>query len=434
MDRKHAPALARLNFDSLTDTITNLTGALILVVVLVIGITGQVRREGTGATTRGHTVDSLQEELGLLQKQTQEVEGRILELQKRWSALQSHAGLPPQPPAPTAKPAAPTSNPPQQRAKPAPTGGKLPGTSVKAGPRGELPVLVALHMVAAAPGTPPETSTSAAGVAADARRRALAGQVDAAIAALGQSIEGQTGRLTTLRKAIETLRSELASKPAASSAPPAKTKEPKSPEAPSQGGDAKGEKKGDQKKPASTAKKPPSRVTYRPPIEQFTRKTPIRFVCQNQRVSVLPLDVTVAERLQAFVSAERLGEDQSKSFEFDLPKNDFLLRGEAGKIVARFEAVRKPDRPGETVDEIARPGSLFRTALEATPPCGPGTHCVLFYVWPDSFEVYRKARSLVWEIRVGAAHYDDGWELMLPADPMRFVRGPGGRAIPVQVH
>jgi hypothetical protein len=130
----------------------------------------------------------------------------------------------------------------------------------------------------------------------------------------------------------------------------------------------------------------------------------------------------------------RAGGDAAKPFEFDLPDWDFHFRGEAGRTVARFEAVRKADRPGETGDAIRRSESKFREALKASSQRSPKSHCVLFYVWPDSYDVYRQARSLVWETRVDRLQYSDGWEVMLPADPIRFVRQPGRNVHVVQPH
>jgi len=419
MVRKQANPLVRFNFDSLTDTITNLAGTLILVVVLVMGIAGHVRREGMGPTAGGHTVEALQQQLLLLQQQTQEIDRRIGDLAQQWSAVQSRAGAMPQrpasPPATTRPPASPLSPPaptPRPPAKPTPPGGTLPGTSLQAGPLDApaLPLLCALHLVAAAPASPPAAPTIDAAFAAEARRRAIVQQFDTAASAVRQAIEGHTARLAALRQPIEALRSQLARTPPPPAPPP-----------------AKGKRNGE-------AKKPPEKLTYVPPIEKFTTKVPIRFICQDRRVSVFPLDAIVGERLRAFVASERIGEGRSKSFEFDFPESDFLVRGIADKIVARFEAARKPGRLGETADEIRRPGSLFREALEASPGCSPKTHCVFFYVWPDSFDVYRKARSLVWETRVGGAQYSDGWKAMLPAEPIRFVRQPGRRATAIQDH
>jgi hypothetical protein len=260
----------------------------------------------------------------------------------------------------------------------------------------------------------------------------LVQQLDTVVAAAAKVINGQTDSLAGLRREIETLRGQLGSAGPASPGSASKGQKGESSGGAPKGGEAKGVKD-DGKKTESKGKEPPRKVTYRPPIEQFTTKTPIRFVCQNDRVSVLPLDAAFEARLQAFISAERIGQGQSKLFEFDLPKCDFLMRGVADKTTAQIEAVPKPGRPGETGDEIRKPGSLFRETLESTPGCSPKTHCVLFYVWPDSFDVYRKARSLVWETRVGGARYSEGWKAMLPAERIQFVRQPGrGGATPVQ--
>ncbi len=443
MARKQANPLVSFNFDSLTDTITNLTGTLILVVVLVLGITGRSGRGGLGAPESGRTAEALLQQLSLLQQHARQVDQRMKDLQALVTAVESRARAAPQGPSSPAgtgqAPAGPASE------KPGSTPGQKPPTGPKppqppTPPRSPPPndqrdVSAPVHSRSRTANCRTAPDPDASGGASSAPdRQALVEQVRAAVAAAHLTIELQSGRLTALREQIEQLRRQLAN--IESRPPDAEAKRQPGPASGvAKGGQSKGgrqDAKG--KQPASNKKKPVTQFTYRPPIEQFTTKTPIRFICQENRVSVMPPDEAIAEKIAAFASANRVGEDQPKPFEFDLPDHDFRFRGEAGKTVARFEPVRKADRPGETGEAIRQSGSRFLEAMKGTPQRGPGTHCVLFYVWPDSFDVYRQARSLVWETRVEGLQYSDGWEVMLPADPIRFVRQPGRNVHVVQPH
>jgi hypothetical protein len=58
--------------------------------------------------------------------------------------------------------------------------------------------------------------------------------------------------------------------------------------------------------------------------------------------------------------------------------------------VSAFKVVSEPDLKGETVREAARVGSDFHVALQTVKPGSTLT----FWVYPDSFELYRELEEL----------------------------------------
>ena len=77
----------RFNFDSLTDTVTNLTGALILIVVLVLGLTRQTPFSGPQGTA-GKPIAPLLQEVEQLNDRIIAVDAEIGALEKLLPQLQ----------------------------------------------------------------------------------------------------------------------------------------------------------------------------------------------------------------------------------------------------------------------------------------------------------------------------------------------------------
>jgi hypothetical protein len=160
---------------------------------------------------------------------------------------------------------------------------------------------------------------------------------------------------------------------------------------------------------------PPRKVQYRPPMERMVQKDPINFHCEERRISVLDF-----KAVDKFVEGLK-GRGKIQVNE-ELPGSDFRLEGYVqlkadGKVGDMELAVmRRPDCPGETYEQIQRPGSRFQKAI--TSGVKPDSHVVKFSVWPDSYETFRKARALAWK-----AGYDVGWNPMEPGEKTKLVRG-----------
>jgi hypothetical protein len=132
-----------------------------------------------------------------------------------------------------------------------------------------------------------------------------------------------------------------------------------------------------EEKPAGTARK----VMFRPPLMRPNNR-PTRWVvvCQDRRVT-----------------SYDLGTKHPESEHFELKQNGLAM-----------ELVRKPGQrhAGETETEFLTSGSKFRRQLQQY---GPQDTNVQFAVYPDSFEVFRAARKLVWDRK-----FEANWIPQLP--------------------
>lgn len=136
-------------------------------------------------------------------------------------------------------------------------------------------------------------------------------------------------------------------------------------------------------------------VAFRPPLlKKVEKDTPIALICANQRVRIVDLDEfsdAVDARLKTLTSV--LAIDGSM-----FPAGDYNMRIDL-KITGNFATIsqtliERPDRPGETLDEVKRTGSAVRKRIARIPK---DSAVVQFAVYPDSYEVLREVRSIVWD-------------------------------------
>jgi hypothetical protein len=150
-------------------------------------------------------------------------------------------------------------------------------------------------------------------------------------------------------------------------------------------------------------------VYYRPPMRRFvTGKSGLLLVCEEGRVSHIdpaPLS-TFVNQLMADVKAN-IATIRSKSVPMNLecPGSDFRIMGTFDVAVERtgssvrvrlegkVHVARKPQCRGETAEEIVATGSRFRKLLGANPS---DKYLIQFSVYPDSHDVFRRAREFVW--------------------------------------
>lgn len=93
MARNSRRSRANLNFDGLTDAVTNLTGAMILLVVLLLGITREAQPESEGGPPPQPVVevvpiDPLMQQAKLLKAQIQAIEAQIETIEREIPALE----------------------------------------------------------------------------------------------------------------------------------------------------------------------------------------------------------------------------------------------------------------------------------------------------------------------------------------------------------
>ena len=79
---------------------------------------------------------------------------------------------------------------------------------------------------------------------------------------------------------------------------------------------------------------------------------------------------------------------------------DGLPSGGPGWTESRCEIYPTSETLGETVDEALAPVSAFRDELAA---CKPGRHTITLWVYPDSFDAFRKVRDELYRLRFAVA-------------------------------
>jgi hypothetical protein len=167
--------------------------------------------------------------------------------------------------------------------------------------------------------------------------------------------------------------------------------------------------KGQEPKPPKDA--PVEKIRYRKPHEQLTEKSALNFVCENSRISFVDFK-EINQKCRPFL------EGSNRTFRFDLSDSDFRIEGTRDSNGVKLTVVRKADHPGESLEEIQRPGSRFQKVLSARKPAD----CYIdFSVWPDSHAVFREVRSRAWD-----RGFDVGWNPMSAGAKMMLVSGTGG--------
>lgn len=79
---------------------------------------------------------------------------------------------------------------------------------------------------------------------------------------------------------------------------------------------------------------------------------------------------------------------------------DGLPSGGPGWTESRCEIFPTAEMLGETVDEALGPVSAFRDELAT---CKPGRHTITLWVYPDSFDAFRKVRDELYRLRFAVA-------------------------------
>ncbi len=133
-------------------------------------------------------------------------------------------------------------------------------------------------------------------------------------------------------------------------------------------------------------------VSY--PIVRKTQKNPVFLECRSNRVLLVARDSTVSEHYE----------------------ETFVGSG--------FAMVLREGEHGESGQAIRQPDSELR---ELIADLDPASEYAAFLVRPDSFEVFRAAREVLWEHR---AELEIGWE-PLPQEGL-FALGSRGRSIDTQ--
>ena len=371
MVRERRSQPTTVNFDGLTDVVTNLAGTLILLVVLLLGLTTEARPRlpagGPAGEKTARPIEPLLRQIQVVELEIQSVDGQIRLIEQGVGELESRVeSLRDEAPAPRPKEDLPDAEEGSlveqvhgrrrgQRWRTVACG--LAQTHVDhavAAARWASPVTIGVDLASVSRPAllgialllgPPSVADAAGAVASPSASR-LVGLIEQGIQRSDLAISDMEDRMSGLEDRInELLRQAEAIRPPEEK--PSRDPEPKA----------------------------ARELRYRPPIEQLTRQQTLLFCCWEGEIRCVDVGTT------------------------GVLNPATLDQGESG------------DRAGKR-------DSRFQRVLDAH---SPGRWCLVFAVWPDSFEVYRSARAIAWE-----AGYDVGWH---PIESGKLVRVQPGLSL-----
>jgi len=350
-----------LNFDSLTDTVTSLSGTLVLVVVLVLGVTNAPRESGISGNAE---VDGLLQEIEMLRVEIQTINGMVRTVERDLSEMRRRLEQ-------LRKDGASQS---MRLFEPAPSGTAL---------------AAALLLVGAQPASP--AAPPPAPVVVDLETAYLAQHLQLVIQESAAELQDLETRVPPLQREVDELLKEVEQLRLV------------------------------EKKPEPAQAPEPEKVVFRPPLEEFTSQRALIFSCREGEIDFVDLDV-VNREIGRLLRARDPQTTRRQPLAFDLPGSGSRCRGSiSGQKGAKDFEIKvivepKPGARGETVEEIRRPDSRFRAALARW---SPRQRCVNFGVWPDSYAEFRQAREIAWK-----AGYDVGWVPMHYGERAELGKGP----------
>ncbi len=166
-------------------------------------------------------------------------------------------------------------------------------------------------------------------------------------------------------------------------------------------------------------------ITYivRTPFVHKTEKIPVFFECRNKRC--VPIDKEglhneIDKRIKKLYKSDvRLTGSKILSLMEDEEIGDAYYKVDLPKLFLEniFVLIPKEEDIGEDRKEIKKTDSIF---LQIIRNLDPKKHFVFVLVRPDSFEVYREARNLIWD-----EDLEIGWEPMTAGKFVSF--GTKGR-------
>ncbi len=169
-----------------------------------------------------------------------------------------------------------------------------------------------------------------------------------------------------------------------------------------------------------------SQMTYifRTPFARKTEKKPLFFECRNERVLFINKN-KMHEKLEEYrfkIEEQQLTDIeikekiQSKYYTIE----DDHYYADLNKFVFNDLEVFLPKegKHGETVGQLSAELSEFKSLAQNI---DPDKNFVFFLVRPDSYDVFRKARKILWKLDIQA-----GWEPLVPGRQIMF--GSKGRS------
>ena len=172
-------------------------------------------------------------------------------------------------------------------------------------------------------------------------------------------------------------------------------------------------------------------LKYRPPLARRTNLEPLLFVCLEGRVIYPDFEAVTRHRSKSEPTAEfrdqlrKAAWDAAPSeLDVEVPEGNFNLRylyhfNDAGGLeLDNLLAVPKPGCVGELPEQLRSDTSEFMTELRKAVPAST---VIQFIVFHDSFEAFREARAIAWELG-----FDVGWFPFAAGSDLVLGGGGGG--------
>lgn len=408
MSRRQRTQQVVINFDGLTDAVTNLAGVLILVVVLILGITSQTdsnppQETSAAASAEDDSLEPLLRRVQMLRLQILAVDEEIRRYEQELPELQRRLdALPKGPPS----------------ADDNPDGDGRPGDSKPEGIRQGFAAAVSEHIPSTLPGgnllgllvavvgADESSSQTLPGPEAEVEpdeeaSREAAAFLEGMVRLSGRQLDDLDKRMPAVAEELRRLLEQ-----AKNVRPPEEQ---------------------EKSEPARENAEPERQIAYRPPLEQRSDQQTLVFCCREGKIRFVDVDAADLNSLKRRVSEisnETAGQGRgARPFDFEVPGTELRCQGVVEKGTGRsapvvtWALVLSPALAarGETADRAARSGSQFLRILSSH---RPGESCVNFAVWPDSYETFLTLRSVAWK-----AGYDVGWYPMQSGEPLRMRPG-----------
>ncbi|MBI5787830.1 MAG: hypothetical protein HZA78_03110 [Candidatus Schekmanbacteria bacterium] len=157
---------------------------------------------------------------------------------------------------------------------------------------------------------------------------------------------------------------------------------------------------------------------FRTPLARKSEKEPLFFECSNGRVAYID-KVTLDKKMEEYRQAIHLRglkeveiQQMAESKLYKIESEHYQLDLERLNVDNLMVLVPRKADQGESVQKLDQAESAYKKLVKGI---DTEKNFVFFIVRPDSFDVFRKARKLLWDSNIQA-----GWEPLKAGRPITF--------------
>jgi hypothetical protein len=160
---------------------------------------------------------------------------------------------------------------------------------------------------------------------------------------------------------------------------------------------------------------PAQEVPYRPPLEQLTSRPALIFVCRDAGVVYIDTDAMKGQ-VAGHIRDRKPDTADTARLPVKLPdagiRAELVLTGEKAtpSFLAQIVLTFAPGVKSWSQADLPATGSPFAGVIGRR---NGKTHDVMFFVWPDSYEIFHRGRSIAWQ-----SDFDVGWKPLDSGEPL----------------